>query len=651
MKSFERLEFDKLKGILGRYIVTEPGRNFLSSLMPLKEGEVEEEFRRLREAERLLREGVRWDFAKIPELSLVLEKIRMGALIPPIELRKVGEFIGIAEKIYETVVGTNLSKIFPDPYLLRPIKKSILEKISEEGEVKDTASPRLLKIRREKREKRQQVLNLLEKLLDKYEKAGLLRERLITIKNGRFVLPFLSHIKPRGVVHGYSNTEATLYVEPFETIEDQNKFVRLKEEEKEEVERIVRELSSSLSAVSTLLNDIYRGIGYLELLYAKSLFAEDFNAIVPRVNRDGDIYLRSAKHPLLVESKGRNVVPLDLKLNKEDKVLLVSGPNAGGKTVVLKTVGLLTLMASAGIPVPCDEANIYLPKRVYAVGFEDRQDILEGESSFTALLNEIKDALENGESGDLVLLDELLASTDPREGAALAFAVLKNLRKKGAKVIANTHLTPLKILVSKEEGMLNATMEFDPVTKKPTYRLRMGEMGLSYALEIAKRVGLPEGVIADAEKALTGLEEDLKKLKDELQKKEMEMEKVLEDLREKEHDLKKREEFYIEDAKRKARVILKEAKKRVEDLLDEAKRERKREEKLKVLRKVREEISHLEEVYEMYGKRAESPVIGKRYRVKPFGFVGELVEIIDERALLLVGKRKIEVPKEALYEV
>ncbi len=656
--SARRLELPALLDLLSNYVSSEPGRLQMARLH--LSFDIETSRLRYRETEvmmRLIQSGTVFDFGGIPEIGQTIERIGTGLFIPGKELHRIADFIDAADETYDKITGTDLQFKLPDPAFLRPLVREIRKTIDEEGEVRDNATPELQRLREQKRRQRQEVIRLMDSLMDKYYRQGLVRERVVTIRNGRFVLPFFSHVKPRGVVHGFSQTEETIYVEPFESIDAQNRLIRIEESEREEVERILRDLTSHVHQMADTIKALWEGIGELEVIYARAAFGLDYGGIVPELNTGKRIRLKKARHPLLIHTKGyENVVPLDLSIGPSPSVLLISGPNAGGKTVILKTVGLLTLMAGLGIPITAEEAEIFLPSEVFAVGFEDVQDIEQGESSFTAILHELKELIEFDGGPALILLDEFIASTDPNEGAALAFAILRYLSEKGHLIIANTHLTPLKLMVEKEENMLNATVLFDPVTRKPTYRLKIGEIGSSYALDIARRVGIPEQIVSEAEGVLSGLEKELRELTRRLREKESILARKLAEISEMESKFRQEEEKLRREARIKAKKIMDEARKEAEELVRQLRKElrekRRLEDKLKEARKVRDELKERAEDYlELYKNRAESPRIGEKYRVKPFGFIGELVEIKENRAILKVGKQRIEVPIESLYEV
>jgi DNA mismatch repair protein MutS2 len=652
-RHLDRLEFDGLRAILSRYVLSEIGRTHLRLLHPQTDvTSVRERYALLSDMRRLLQDGVRLDFSPIPDLSGVLEKAKVAGMLQGMQLYVLSDLLERAEEFYERCLETGLQDVQSDPQILRQLRYDIKAKIMPDGELHDGASPDLRRIREGKHARRQEVHDLLNSLMDRYSKRGLLRDRVVTLRNGRFVLPFTSHARQQGVVHGFSKSEETVYVEPMESIDAQNRYVRLIEEEREEEERILRELSARVTDSHPLLQEIYDGIGRLEVIYAEACFAEDFGGIEPTLNDRGRIFLEEARHPLLTEARGHKaVIPLDVDVDPGVRVLLISGPNAGGKTVAVKTVGLLVLMAACGLPVPAKRADIFVPKRVFAIGFEDEQNISSGESSFTSLLNELKDAVIEGGQGDLVLLDEFLASTDPREGSALGFSILSHLKEKGAKVFANTHLTPMKVLVEKEEGMDNATMGFDPDTRSPTYRLTMGEMGVSHAFEIARRVGFPMEVVNRAEAKLTGIEEEIADLIQSTRDKEARAEQILRAAEAKERALSRKEEQLLKKSRIKAKAMLEESQRRVEKMIKEIGKEGTKRKRLAKAREIRKNIVEEKEMVAHRARPARMLTLGRTYRVRGLGINGELLEKKEGTVILKVGKTRLEVPREALYEV
>ncbi len=653
MKSVEdSLEFNLIKEILGSYLLSEPGKNSLGRLAPLpSRDEIENNYRRVNEFSELKKRGVQFPFADIPPLLASLEKVRAGASISTKEIFNFSIFISTYEKFYFALLDTELA-LPHDPHILRSIKREIVKKILPDGEIRDDATPELLKFRNQKKTLRNQIISRMNELMEFYSQKGYLRDRLVTIVNGRFVLPVATHVKINGVVHGFSNTRETVYVEPFETIDLQNKYIQVIDAEKEEIERIKRELVEKLHALYPVLKEIYNLLGDLELLNAKVEFMADFYGNIPIFSDSGNIKIRNARHPLLLKARGFDkVVPLNFELPSKYRVLLVSGPNAGGKTVFLKTVGIIFLLMKYAIPVPAEYAEIPFVNNIFTGGFEDEQDILEGESSFTSLLRQIKEILDHAGEDDLVLLDEFLASTDPREGAALAFVIIKKLVEQGARVFANTHLSPLKIFIERHPLMLNAQMGFDPVTNKPTYQLEIGKIGESHALDIAKNAGIPEDLIDEAKGYLEGIDREMVELTRRLKEKERELQLLLSELREKEKFIKEQQEKITKESKRKIRAIVDAREREIRELIRTLDREVKKEAKLRRAREIKKTLENIRQEVDIFDKKAETPQVGKVYRIKPFGFTAELVEIKGDKAYVKIGKTKLEVPLDSLYEV
>ena len=652
-----RLEFDKILGQLAGYLETEAGQRRLQQWTPASSPEeAHKRFEDLKALSRLIEGGTQLELDRVPTLSPFLPKARRGALLQPEELLTLARFIEAAQKLYDQLTRTPLMGLLPDPDPLRPLLHKIQRTISEEGLIQDHATPRLARLRTEKREVRNQVVELLQRLLDRYAQQGLLRDRVITLKGGRMVLPFASHVKPQGVVHGYSHTTETVYVEPFEAVELQNRLVRLTEAEREEERRILSELTQEAVAFAPLLEALEEGIGELDLLHARVRYGQAWGGISPAFSSDTEIRLKGMRHPLLLQVRGIDqTVPLDLHFGKDHRVLLISGPNAGGKSVALKTIGLAFLMGMYGIPIPAEEALLPLPHRLFVVGFEDDQDLLEGASSFTGVITEIKEILDQARPGDVVLLDEFLTSTDPMEASALGYAILRALAGRDCLVFANTHLTPLKLLVSQDPLMVNAQMGFDPVTRQPTYRLQMGEIGASHAFEIALSVGFPPELIDEARQHLEGAESKLHRLLRSLEEKEKTLLETLQSLQEREQKLRLFEEKLRRQAKLKARAIVESAQQEAEALLKELRKELKRQKdpykRYEKARETRKALQNLKEAVDLYETPAKELTPGRRYRVKPLGFVGELVQIRDGKVLLRVGKHMVEVPRDSLYEV
>ena len=651
-KTLERLEYHKFKEIIGRYILTETGRKTLDNLTPAEsDNEIHHRLRLLKVILSLVKDGLRLDFSRVPE-GVPLNKIKAGAFLTPPDLLKIADFIDASQEIYEALLSTELAEELTDPSILTGLKQEIRKTISPDGTIKDSASPKLAQIRKAKKEAEKEVLSRLNILMRKYSQKGLLREDFVTIKNGRYVLPVKSHVKVEGVVHGFSVTEETSYVEPIEVIDVQNRYKRKIEEENEEINRILSELSQKAHRNSLVFERVYEELGKIELYYASALYANENNAIVPEISTRGQIAFDfvNVYHPILLDEKGyTHTVPLSLKFGKS--VLLISGPNAGGKTVVLKTIGLITLLAKSGLPVIGERVFIKLPNHVYAIGFTDEQDIKKGESSFTSIIHDVVEVLNSAKGGDLVLFDEVLSSTDPAEGSALGYAILKNLADKDITVVANTHLSPLKDLVSETENMVNASMGFDPATGMPTYTLEIDSVGESHALEIAERVGIPEDLIQYAYQVLYRFNEGLAKLKAELARKEMKLsqwEKILEEREKKiEYSIKQR----LVTAKLEARKILEQVKKEADTLRKELRRARAaNHQSEQIALKIKREVQKREKEISIFSKKAKELIAGKEYRIKPFGWIAKFAGEKDGKYFIKIGETLVEVPRDSFYE-
>jgi DNA mismatch repair protein MutS2 len=379
--------------------------------------------------------------------------------------------------------------------------------------------------------------------------------------------------KVYGVIHGASGSGHTLFVEPLETIDLNNELVRLREEEQAEVLRILRELTELLREHATEIQTSVEAIGHLDLLFAKADFAQEFHCSIPRFSgeRDRRLILRDARHPLLEDVLRRQkkpIVPISFALDESRRTLLISGPNTGGKTVSLKTVGLLVLMAQAGVPVPAEEAELPVFEQVLA-DMGDQQSIQESLSSFSSHIAHVRDMLEAVMPQSLVLLDELGRATDPEEGGPLGVSILETFRAQGVFTLASTHLVALKIYGSTTAGVLNASMGFDEDTLEPTYVLRVGAPGKSAGLEIASRLGIPQPLIERARERMSGHERDISRFLAELHQRLDQVTRAEQDLLQQKDALAIREQSIVKEYERREAAKVKEIEARLERALAE----------------------------------------------------------------------------------
>jgi DNA mismatch repair protein MutS2 len=531
--SADLLEFEPLRELVGRYVGSPLGRGELEKLAPHSDrAALENALADVAEA--IAYQGasrqpqaasrgsaIRLRFNSIPDVAAALVVLRIeGAILEP---KQILELARLIEEAGEIRAALNLAaEKFPrlgalaaataDP---RPILRDVRGKILPDGTLADDASVALQRLRRDIERQQKQIQTSLERFLRTHRDDGTLQEEFITLRNDRFVVPVVAgqQRKVYGVIHGASSSGHTLFVEPLETIDLNNELVRLREEEQRETLRILRELTELLRGNGPQIQVLVETIGRLDLLFAKASFASDFNCVIPRFTADKDrrLVLKDARHPLLEDVLRRQkkpVLPISLALDEKQRTLLISGPNTGGKTVSMKTVGLLALMAQAALPVPAAEAEFPLFEQVLAE-MGDQQSIQESLSSFSAHIARLREMLEAVTPQSLVLLDELGRATDPEEGGALGVAILETFRAHGAFTFASTHLLALKIYGATTEGVLNASMGFNEQTLEPTYVLQLGAPGKSAGLEIASRLGLSEDLIARARQRMSTSERDI----------------------------------------------------------------------------------------------------------------------------------------------
>jgi DNA mismatch repair protein MutS2 len=472
--------------------------------------------------------AIRVRFDDIADLGPTLAQLRIeGATLDAAEIYELSRLLDLAAEAR----GALLSAAEKFPRLanharqiadLRELAHDLRGKILPDGTLADHASVALARLRREYEKQRHLIQESLERFLRAHREDGTLQEDFVTIRNDRFVVPVVSGRERRveGVIHGASGSGQTLFVEPLETINLNNELVHLHEEELREVHRILREFTARLRGHATEIAATAGALAKLELLFAKAAFALDFNCTVPRLSPDHArrLLLSRARHPLLediLRAKRKTVVPVSLQLDHDERTLLISGPNTGGKTVALKTVGLLALMTHAGLPVPALEAEFPLFDQVLA-DIGDHQSLQESLSSFSSHILSIGKMLEDVTSDSLVLVDELGRATDPEEGGALGVAVLEAFQNAGAFTLASTHLMAMKVYGASTKGVRNGSMGFDDATLEPTYELRLGAPGKSAGLDIASRLGLDPHLIAVARSRMSNVERDVSRFLAEL---------------------------------------------------------------------------------------------------------------------------------------
>jgi DNA mismatch repair protein MutS2 len=541
-QAFETLEFYSLCTLVRRGAQTDIGRARIDTLRPLDDlRQLQHALSAVTESLELRQRGTRLSFDGIADTTDSISRLRIeGTALDPLALLDLARLCEQAMDARAAIVAERdqaptLFEIIAElPTELKKLAALLTRKILPGGELDDRASPELARIRRELTNARSRITRSLEALMRRSSEA--IQEELVTVRNDRFVIPVRSDHQGRvkGVAHGSSSSGATVFVEPLETIEANNELQSLRETEQREIAEILFALSEELRRELPAIEQAAKAITELDFINAKAAFAERFNCAVPEVAVTESLAITSgvsqedrksaaskllveselefieARHPLLEETlraTGAAVVPVSFKMDNEHKVMVISGANAGGKTVVLKTAGLLSLMALSGLPVPARVARVPFYRSVLA-DIGDHQSLAANLSTFTSHVGNIASMIESCATPALVLLDEVGTGTDPEEGSALGVAVVDHFKQRGAHVLATTHYAGLKMYAGNESGVLNASVEFDEKTLQPTYRLLVGIAGSSSGLEIAQRFGIPAAVISKAMEQVKGSSRD-----------------------------------------------------------------------------------------------------------------------------------------------
>jgi DNA mismatch repair protein MutS2 len=508
----EVLEFDKLRELLRLRTTCAPGRRAVDVLDPgTNRAALESAFALIREAREWLRASHELGFGALADPQGWLERIQgPGAVLDPGELLDAASLLETAGWLRqqfreEAAKFPLLAARAASVGDFREVHGAIRRCLLPNGEISDDASAALKRIRASITQTRESIQKSLKQILRaRNAEAG---EDYVTVRNDRFVIPVRSEHRRsvHGVVHGASATGQTVFMEPFETVEANNQLVQLAEDEAEEIARILRELTERLQSVCGPLQSVAATIAELDTVFARARFARDFDAATPEFSASDELRLESARHPVLedkLKKENRAIVPMTLSLGGQERVLVISGPNTGGKTVALKTVGMAALAAQSGIPVAAQRAILPMFDRVL-VDIGDEQSIAADLSTFSAHMLNLKSMLEAATPQSLVLVDEMGTGTAPEEGAALAVALLDEFRAKNCFVLATTHHDRLKTYASTAPGVVNAAVEFDDVNLRPTYRLMVGVPGGSSGIAIAQRLGLAKEIIERARELLT----------------------------------------------------------------------------------------------------------------------------------------------------
>lgn len=669
------LEWQKVLDRLAAHTSNRMGREAALALAPTPFPEiVARRLQETREARALLDHDVGMPLGGIRDVRESVERATIEFLLTPHELLDIAQTLSAAQRLKTFLLKRAetyplLAEIAGNMPVPPNIESRIGEAIADNGDIRDTATPELARIRSQQKIVHSRLMDRLHSILTSDRYRSYIQEPIITLREGRYCIPVKAENRAQvgGIVHDASASGATVFVEPGACVDLGNELKELSIKEEQEIHRILTRLTASVGAVADSLRFLLELLANLDLANAKALLAIEMDATEPRLNRHGIVRLISARHPLLTGK----VVPIDVEVGDRFTTLLITGPNTGGKTVTLKTVGLLTLMAEAGLQIPArEDSEIALFEQVFA-DIGDEQDIQQSLSTFSAHLKNIVRIVSTLGDSALVLLDEVGAGTDPAEGAALAKALLNALKAKGARVIATTHYGELKEYAYTNAGVENAAVEFDRETLGPTYRVLLGVPGSSHALYIAGRLGLPPEIIEEARSHLSHREKETGELLQQIEesrRRTFDMER--EAARAKQEAEAAREEYetrleQITDVQRtvrqkveeEARAVLRRASEKAENILDELRKmnrgKRKgataRQQLTALRREVAEELAIPEPEPEEALPEGHVFRRGDRVRVTTLGMDGELLD--DPKGSMVtvqVGSMRATLPVSAL---
>ena len=525
-------------------------------------------------------------FGGVRDVGEALSRAERGGMLNTRELLDIAGLLTNVRRVQdyykEDEEGTVIDKLFLSLHPNRFLEEKITTAILDENEIADAASPELAEIRRHKRAAAAKGRQILQRIISSPSYRNVLQDALITQRGGRFVVPVKAECRGElpGLVHDTSSSGATIFVEPMGVVQANNELKELEAKEEKEIDRILYALSGEAASFSRDILWDYDILVHLDLIFARGELSYRMNAMRPELKKDGSVYLRHARHPLLDPAKA---VPIDIELGRSFDTLVITGPNTGGKTVTLKTAGLLCAMAQCGFLIPADERSEICVFDEFLVDIGDEQSIEQSLSTFSGHMKKITGILELAMPHTLVLLDELGAGTDPAEGAALAVAIIEELRRRGVLLMATTHYAELKVFALETKGVVNASCEFDLETLRPTYKLSVGVPGKSNAFLISEKLGIPERVIEAAQQHLSAedkrldavlgqlddLKLQLKASQDEVEGLKNEAAHQLDAARQKRDELIQQGENELEAARAKARALAQEVESKAYALTDE----------------------------------------------------------------------------------
>ena len=659
-KSIKKLELDKVLDLLAEHAGSDAAKAACRAMLPAEDAD---DVRALQEqtsaACKLITLKGSPSLGGLRDMGASLARADRGGCLSMEELLGIAGALKSARMVknyadgdsVQTVLDSWFFQLMANKYLEERIYTSILSK----DEMADAASAELASIRRKIRQQSAKIRESLQKIISSPSYAKILREPIITIRSDRFVVPVRSECKNDlpGLVHDVSSSGSTYFIEPMQSVNANNELRELFLAERKEIERILAELSAECAGYREHIETNYRVLVELDCIFARAKLAFAMNAAPPEIRTDGTLELKRARHPLIDRQK---VVPVSVRLGTDFDTLIITGPNTGGKTVTLKTIGLLTLMAECGLHIPADDGSHISMFPLVLADIGDEQSIEQSLSTFSAHMKNIVDIVAVCDSESLVLLDELGAGTDPAEGAALAVSLIEFCRKCGARVAATTHYAELKLYAMRTEGVMNASCEFDVQTLRPTYRLLIGVPGKSNAFAISRRLGLPEDIIENAKSMMSANDTNFEDVLSQLEAQRQQMEQArteAERLRLETEKQKKQSEAYYNEIREQKEKAAQQARKEAQYIIDDARRTANQVyEELKQLRKqmrdsadvqnsnerqaeLRRSLNEAEQRLTGEPRRAERPKPSREIRV---GDTVELLKFGSKATVLAISK-------------
>ena len=608
-KSLSTLEYTKILKSLSECAKNDDAKTMAEELKPSSDfREVE---RALAETDAAVTMSLKFgspEILRVEPVDGAIKRLDVGGALSAAELLNVARLLKCIRNLkrYTKEQTGVLEEYFSELVSAKPIEDEINRAIVSEDEIADAASPALANVRRKMKNAGAKIKDSLDSMVRSGHYQKFLMDNIVTMRNNRYVVPVKAEHRSEvpGIVHDMSASGSTVFIEPSSVVNANTELHELEIKEKAEIEKVLYELSNKVAEISEQVKYNYETLILIDFIFAKAKLALDMKAVCPKLNTDGKIKIVKGRHPLIDKSK---IVPIDVRLGDDFDVLVVTGPNTGGKTVVLKTIGLFCIMTQAGLHIPAnDESEMPVFDDIFA-DIGDEQSIEQSLSTFSSHMKNIVHIVENAGPNSLVLFDELGAGTDPVEGAALATAIIESIRLIGAKIVATTHYSELKLYALSTDGIENASCEFDVETLSPTYKLLIGVPGKSNAFAISKKLGLPDSIIERSKEKLSdenikfedvlgSIEENrvsAQKAREEQERMRREIEQLKDELQREREKIDKKKDKIYDNARAKAEKIIKQAQEDTERMLEEIKqlqKEKRNKEAVRAMEEVRKEL-------------------------------------------------------------